>query len=51
MVKHTSSHASLAMVVLFDLEFKKLDVKTTFFHGDLKDIYMYDPEGFVVEGK
>jgi hypothetical protein len=28
-----------------------MDIKTTFLDGDLKDVYMTQPEGFVVEGK
>jgi hypothetical protein len=28
-----------------------MDVKTTFLDGDLKDVYMTQPEVFVVEGK
>ena len=29
-----------------------MDVKTTFLHGDLEEeIYMKQPEGFVVKGK
>ena len=38
----------LALVTLLDLELEKLDVKTTFLHGDLdEDIYMEQPERFV----
>jgi hypothetical protein len=39
-VKLVSSHFVLALVALLDLELEKLDVKTTFLHGDLdEDIY------------
>jgi hypothetical protein len=42
----------LYIVVAFDLEVEQMDVKTTFLHGDLEEeIYMKQPEGFVVKGK
>jgi len=42
----------LASVTLFDLELEQLDVKTTFIHRELEEeIYMKQPEGFVVSGK
>ncbi|RVW62457.1 Retrovirus-related Pol polyprotein from transposon TNT 1-94 [Vitis vinifera] len=35
-----------------DLEIQQMDVKTAFLHGDLdKEIYMEQPEGFVLKGK
>ena len=35
-----------------NLLLEQMDVKTTFLHGDLdKEIYMQQPEGFVVPGK
>jgi hypothetical protein len=38
----------LASVALLYLELEKLDVKTSFLHGDLdEEIYMEQPEGFV----
>jgi hypothetical protein len=42
----------MALVAHFDLELHQMDVKTAFLNGDLKeDVYMTQPEGFVVEGK
>lgn len=32
-VTHTSIHALLAMVVLYDIKLEQFDVKTTFLHG------------------
>ena len=51
-VKHTSILVLLSLVAHGDLELEQLDVKTTFLHGDLdEEIYMYQPEGYEVEGK
>ena len=42
----------MALVAHYDLELHQMDVKTAFLNGDLKeDVYMAQPEGFVVEGK
>lgn len=51
-VKHSSIHTFLSIVASHDLELEQLDVKTTFLHGELEeDIYMDQPEGFIVPGK
>jgi hypothetical protein len=50
--KLTSIRFLLSIVVAFDFEVEKMDVKITFLHGDLEEeIYMKQPEGFDVEGK
>ncbi|CAA7059582.1 unnamed protein product [Microthlaspi erraticum] len=46
-VKHVSIRILLTIVEQEDLELEKLDVKTAFLHGDLKEkIYMTPPEGY-----
>ena len=51
-VRHTSIRVLLAFVALFDMELEQFDVKTAFLHGVLEDeIYMKQPEGFIVPGK
>ena len=51
-VKLVSIRIVLALVALLDLELEKLDVKTTFLHGDLdEEIYMEQPEVFVQHQK
>jgi len=48
----SSIRVVLGLTATLDLEFEQLDVKTTFLHGDLQEeIYMYQPEGFELEGK
>ena len=42
----------LSLATTFDLEVEKMDVKTTFLHGDLdEEIYMKQSKGFTVKGK
>ena len=50
--KLTSIRFLSSLVLAFDIEVKEMDVKTTFLHGDLdEEIYMKQPEGFIVKGK
>ena len=51
-VKMTTLLLLLGVVATKDLELEKLDVKTTFLHGDLEeDIYMSQRAGFSVTGE
>ena len=51
-MKHSSIRALLSIVAMRDYELEQLDVKTAFLHGELEeDIYMDQPEGFVIPGK
>lgn len=34
-----------------DLYLEQLDAKTAFLHGDVEDIYMHQPQGFVMKRK
>ena len=50
--KFSSIRSLLALAAHYDLEVHQMDVKTAFLNGDLEeDIYMVQPEGFVVKGK
>ena len=50
--KHYSLRLIMAIVAAKDLEIIQLDVKTAFLYGDLQEeIYMAQPEGFVIPGK
>ncbi|GJX80864.1 retrovirus-related pol polyprotein from transposon TNT 1-94 [Tanacetum coccineum] len=51
-VRHTFIRVLLTLVAHPDLELEQLDVKIAFLHGDLEEeIYMSQPEDFVVQGK
>ena len=51
-MKHSSIRTLLSIVAMHDYELEQLDVKTAFSHGELEeDIYMDQPEGFVVPRK
>ena len=51
-VKLTSIRILLSVVASENLHLEQMDVKTAFLHGDLdKEIYMQQPEGFVIPGK
>ena len=51
-VKHSSIRTFFSIVAMHDLEVEQLDVKTAFLHGELEEeIYMDQPEGFIVPGK
>ena len=51
-VKMSSIRVLLGLTSSLNLEVQQLNVKTTFFHGDLEEeIYMLQSEGFKVKGK
>ncbi|RVW81314.1 Retrovirus-related Pol polyprotein from transposon TNT 1-94 [Vitis vinifera] len=51
-VKMSTIRLVLGMVAAENLHLEQLDVKTAFLHGDLeKDLYMIQPEGFIVQGQ
>jgi ATP-binding cassette subfamily B (MDR/TAP) protein 1 len=51
-VKISTIRCVLNIVAVENLHLEQLDVKTAFLHGDLEeDIYMHQPEGYVVKGK
>ena len=50
-VKITTIRVLLALAAMYDWEVHQLDVTTAFLYGDLsKDIYMKQPEGYVIPG-
>jgi hypothetical protein len=50
-VKHILIRAFFGIVAMHDLELEQLDVKTAFLHGELEDIYMDQPERYIVPSK
>ena len=51
-VKHSSIRTFFSIMAMHDLKLEQLDVKTAFLHGELEEeIYMDQPEGFIVPGK
>ena len=50
--KITSIRMLIALAAVHDLKIHQMDVKTTFLNGELEEeIYMEQPEGFIVPGK
>ena len=48
----TSIRMLIALAAVYDLKIHQMDVKTTFLNGELEEeIYMEQPEGFIVPGK
>lgn len=48
----TSIRTLIAIAAIYNLEIHQMDVKTAFLNGDLEEeIYMEQPEGFIVPGK
>ena len=42
----------LGLVAKEDLHLQQMDIKMTFFHGDLEEeIYMHQSQGFQIQGK
>ena len=47
-----TSRVILAMVAMLDMEFDRLDIKTTFLNGNLEEeIYMQQSQGFMEQKK
>ena len=51
-IKNTTIKLVLGIVTSENLHLEQLNPKIAFFHGDLeKEIYMHQPEGFIIQGK
>lgn len=51
-IRITSIRLLIAISSIYDLEIHQMDVKTAFLNGELdEEIYMEQPEGFIVKGK
>ena len=55
-VKHTTLRTMLSIaprtITVLDLDIIKLDVKTTFLHGEIEEeTYIKQPEGYVIPGR
>ena len=51
-VRFASIRLILTVVAHMDLELNQMDVKTTFFNGQLnEEIYMEQPVGFIIQGQ
>ena len=52
MTRITSIRMLIALAAVYGLEINQINVKTTFLNGELEEeIYIEQPEGFVVPGK
>ena len=51
-IRITSIQILIVIAVLHNLDIHQMDVKTTFLNGELnEEIYMEQPEGFIVKGQ
>lgn len=51
-VTHDTMRIVMSLIAHLDMDMEQLDIKTAFLHGRLdEELYMEQPEGFVVEGK
>jgi len=50
-VKHTIIRYVLSIVAAENLHLEQMDVKTMFLYGDLENIYMLQPQGYIMPEK